>query len=185
MMVNNSVTGALVLLVVLMVAIGLLAGLAFSDSDLVNPYRNRAEAERIRQEAAIQAQREVIDLQVYQREQELRLQALEQQQADERAYRQARQAVELFLLRVAGTTLVIIVGPALLILAIARAFRLIAQARHVWIQSSAEVRSMREQMRRLARENERLTRRLNMVQQEAVLTEGGDGHRKVSLIRGA
>lgn len=81
--------GALVFLVLLLVVIGLVAGLALSNSDLINPYRNRAEAERIRQEAAIQAQREAIDIQTYQREQELHLQALEQQQADERAYRQA------------------------------------------------------------------------------------------------
>lgn len=180
MVVNNSITGALVSLVVVMVVIGLVAGLAFSDSDLLNPYRNWAEAERIRQEAAIQAQREAIDLQTYQREQELRLQALEQQQADERAYRQAWQETKLSLLRIAGTMVVITVGLAMLILAIALAFRIIAYARHVWIQSSAQVQATREQMCRLARENERLTRRLNLLEQEIALTEGGNGHRKGS-----
>lgn len=178
MTIHNSITGALVLLVIVMVAIGLLAGLALSDSDLINPYRNQAEAERIRQEAAIQAQREAIDLQTYQREQELRLLALEQQQADERAYRQSWQETKLALLRTAGTTVIITVNLALLILAIALAFRLIAQARHTWMQSSAEVQSMREQVRRLARENERLTRRLNLLEQEMALTEGGNGHHK-------
>jgi predicted Holliday junction resolvase-like endonuclease len=182
MMVNNSVTGALVLLVITTLVIGLVAGLAISNSDLVNPYRNRAEAERIRQEAALQAQREAIDLQTYQREQELRLQALEQQQADERAYRQAWQETKLSFLRTAGTTVVITVDLTLLILAIALALRLIAQARHVWIQSSAQVQTMREQMRRLARENERLTRRLNLLEQEMALTEGGNGHRKESAV---
>ncbi len=169
--------------ILVLVVVGLVTGLALSNSDLINPYRNQAEAERIRQEAAIQARRDAIDLQTYQREQELRLQALEQQQADERAYRQARQAVELFLLRIAGTALVMTAGLALLILAIALAFRLIAQARHIWAQSSAEVQTLREQVVRLARENERLTRRLNLLEQEMALTEGGNGHRKESSIR--
>lgn len=177
--------GALVFLVIMLVVIGLVAGLALSNTDLMNPYRNQAEAERIQQEAAIQTQRATIDLQAYQREQELRLQALEQQQADERTYRQAQRAVELFLLRVAGTTIAITVGLALLILAIALAFRFIAQARRIWLQSSAEVQTMREQARRLARENERLTRRLERLEQEMALTEGGNGHRKESAFREA
>ncbi|MBC7226168.1 MAG: hypothetical protein H5T61_02925 [Thermoflexales bacterium] len=177
--------GALVFLVIMLVVIGLVAGLALSNTDLMNPYRNQAEAERIQQEAAIQTQRATIDLQAYQREQELRLQALEQQQADERAYRQARWAIELFLLRVAGTTIVITVGLALLILAIALAFRIIVYARRIWIQSSAEVQAMREHARRLARENERLTRRLELLEQEMALTEGGNGHRKESAFREA
>lgn len=182
MMVNNSITGAVALLIVVTFAIGLFAGLAFSDSEVINPSRNRAEAERIRQEAAIQAQREAIDLQTYQRKQELRLQALEQQQADERAYRQAWQETKLSFLHTAGTTVVITVGLALLILAIALALRFIAHARHVWIQSSAQVQAMREQMCRLARENERLTRRLNLLEREMALTEGGNGHRKESAV---
>lgn len=33
-------------------------------------------------------------------------------------------------------------------------------------------------MRRLARENERLTRHLNLLEQEMALTEGGNGHHK-------
>ncbi len=180
MMINNSVTGALVLLILTILVIGLVAGLALSDSDLVNPYRNQAEAERMRQEAAIQAQREAVDLQTYQREQELRLQALEQQQADERAYRQAWQETKLSFLRTAGTTVVIAIDLALLVLAIAVAFRIIAQARHVWTQSSAEVQELRAQRRHLARENERLTRRLSLLEQEMTLTEGGNGHRKES-----
>jgi len=183
MMVNNSVTGALVLLVLAMVVIGLVVGLALSNSDLVNPYRSQAEAERIRQEAALQSQRETIDLQAYQREQELRLRALEQQQADERAYRQARQETQLFLMRMAGTTIVAILDLALLILFIAVAFRIIAQARRVWTQSSAEVQELRAQMRRLARENERLTRQLNALQQEMALTEGGNGRHEERPIR--
>jgi len=183
MIVNNSVTGALVLLVITTLVIGLVAGLAISNSDLVNPYRNQAEAERIRQEAALQAQREAIDLQTYQREQELRLQALEQQQADERAYRQSQQEIRLFLLRMAGTTIVVTVDLALLILSIAAAFRIIAQARRVWVQSSAEVQELRAQMRNLARENERLTRQLNALQQETALTEGGNGRHEGRLIR--
>lgn len=180
MMVNNSVTGALVLLVLTIFVISLVAGLALSNSDLVNPYRNQAEAERMRQETAIQAQREAIDLQTYQREQELRLQAQEQQQADERAYRQAWQETKLSFLRTAGTTVVITVDLALLILAIAVASRIIAQARCVWTQSSAEVQELRAQRRRLARENERLTRRLSLLEQEVALTEGGNGHHKES-----
>ncbi len=185
MLVNNSITGALVLLVVVMLVIGVFAGLAISDSDLVNPYRNQAEAERIRQEAAIQAQRDAIDLQTYQREQELRLQALEQQRADEQAYRQAWQEAKLHLLRMAGTTVMITIDLAALILGIAVAFRVIAPARRIWIQSSAEVQATRGQMRRLARENERLLRRLNLLEQEMALTEGGNGHRKESPIRRA
>lgn len=182
MMVNNSVTGALVLLILIILVIGLVAGLALSHSDLVNPYRNQAEAERMRQEAATQAQREAIDLQTYQREQELRLQALEQQQADEQAYRQAWQETKLSFLRTAGTTVVIAIDLALLILAIAAAVRIIAQARRVWTQSSAEVQELRKQMRHLARENERLTRRLNLLEQEMALAEGGNGHRKESAV---
>ncbi len=185
MMVNNSVTGALVLLILTILVIGLVAGLALSNSDLLNPYRNQAEAERMRQEAATQAQREAIDLQTYQREQELHLQALEQQQADERAYWQARQETQLSLMRLAGTTIMATIDLALLILAIAVAFRIIAQARHVWTQSSAEVQDLRARMRRLAQENERLTRRLNLLEREMALTDGGNGHRKESAVRRA
>lgn len=166
MMVNNSVTGALVLLILAVVVIGLVAGLALSNSDLVNPYRNQAEAERMRQEVAIQAQRKAIDLQTYQREQELRLQALEQQQADEQAYRQARQKTGLALLQIGGLVIIGAVGVAIVMIGGAAAFSTIRLR-----PARAGEEELRVLVRRLARENERLHR-------ELLLFGNGNGRRE-------
>ncbi|MDW8069163.1 MAG: hypothetical protein RML46_09635 [Anaerolineae bacterium] len=178
MMVNQSVTGALVGLVLIALVAGFVMGTSFADADILNPYRSQAEAERIRQETAIQAQREAIDLQTYQQEQDLRLKALKQQLADERAYRLALQETKIFILRAFGITAAITIGLAAFILSIALAFRILAQARRLWIQSSAEGQALRERVRRLARENERLTRRLGLLEQETTTVGGDNGHRE-------
>ncbi len=178
MQINHSITGALVFLILAVIVIGVLLGLALADTDILNPHRSEAEAERIRQEAAIQAQREAIDLQAYQREQELRLQALEQQQADERAYRLAQQEVSLSLLRLAGMAGMV----AFTVLALAGACLLIAWARRLWIQSSPEGHVLREQVYSLNRENERLIRRLSSLEKEMAAIGEGNG-RHTELIR--
>lgn len=181
MVINQSVTGALVGLVLITLLVGLVTGATLAGADIFNPYRSQAEAERIRQEADIQARRAEIDIQAYQQERELHLQALAQQQADERAYRLALQEAKTFVFRVVSITMAITIGLAALILATALAFRIIAQARHIWAQSSAEAQALREQVVRLARENERLIRRLNMLEQEMAIA-GGNGHREEELV---
>lgn len=178
MVINQSVTGALVGLVLIALLVGLVTGATLAGADILNPYRSQAEAEQIRREAEIQAQRAAIDLQAYQQEQQLRLQALAQQQADEQAYRQELQKAKITILRIVSITAAITTGLAALILAIALAVRIIAQARRIWLQASAEAQAMREQMVRLARENERLTRRLNLLEQEMATVGGGNGHRR-------
>lgn len=173
-MINTSITGAVVALVIVTFLIGLVTGLALAGADVFNPYRNQAIAERIQRESAIQTQRAELELQAQQKEQELRLQALEQQLTAEQAHQQAIRTVKLTLLQIGGISIVVAVSLAIVAIGIAVAFRT-ARSRP-GLALSAREEELRATMRRLARENERLQRRLASLQQE--LLTSGNGKRR-------
>jgi hypothetical protein len=184
MSVNTSITGAAVVLVLVMLIAGSILGLALANADVMNPHTGRAQARQIEQETDIQVQRAAIDLEYYQRELEAEAQAREeqrrqeaefrrQQQEQELAYRRERQRMELILLQMREVVLTTVLGLAILAVGGGIAFCLVALGRERWMSpdGSAE-REWRMMARRLAQANERLMRYQGLARQPS---GNGDG----------
>lgn len=95
MSVNTSITGAVVVLVVLMLIAGAVLGLALSDTDVFNPYNGRAEANRMNVEAEYEAQVQTADLEYYRTERAAQAAAVVEQYRQEVEFRRRQQEQEL------------------------------------------------------------------------------------------
>lgn len=127
MSVNTSITGAVVVLVVLMLIAGAVLGLALSGTDVFNPYIGRAEANIMSMEAEYEAQVRTADLEYYRAERSAQTAAVveqyrqevefgRRQQEQELANQLNRQGLELALYKL-GVTVLLAVG-ALALLAV-------------------------------------------------------------------
>jgi len=184
MSVNTSVTGAFVVVVVILLTAGLLWGLFSADIDLLNPYTSRAEAYRMQQEADLEARRGEIDLETYRQEQEIRLDFQRRQAEQDLAHQRELHQTELALLRMRETVLTALMGLAVLSAGGGGAFYLFSRGRRAWVearppreeelqaalrrlaQKEQKEKELRAAIARLARENERLERRNEALKQQ-------------------
>ncbi len=193
MSVNTSVTSALVGLVVVMLVAGLVMGLAFTGTDLLNPRTSEARANEMNQATEYQAQMDAIDLEHHQWELEAQAAAQEEQlhqetefqgqrQEQELAHQRKRDALRLTLLQIregvllgAGVLALLSVGGGLTFYLVSLGRRAQRLQRDPW--QSPE---WRENMRRLAQANERLLRHLESSRRspDKEVAGGGNGRHR-------
>jgi hypothetical protein len=190
---NVSVTGALVKLVIVVIVVGLLMGLAFAGTDLLNLPTAKARASEMERASRNQERVDEINLEYYEQERQVQAGEREEQYRQETefqrrkqerdlAHHQERHALELGLLQIRETVLLSVVTVVLLLAGGSLAFYLISLGRRATPAQRDPWRSpeWRDSIRLMARTNERLLRRLKLYQQptgEAV-TAGGDGRHR-------
>ncbi len=91
--VNNSPFNGLAKVILVLLAVGILVGLALSGSDLANFITNTAEAETIVQQNKVQAQKDTIDIDTYRQSAEQRLK-FQQKQAEQDLQFEAQKAAQ-------------------------------------------------------------------------------------------
>jgi hypothetical protein len=171
--------------IVVLTGLGVALGGVLGGTDLLNPETSHAKALQMQQEADLQAQRAAIDLDIYKREQDARLEFQNQQQSQELAYQKDRQQMELALLQMRETALTGAMSVVLILAGGGLAFYLVSIGRRAWVRadSRVELHEWQALARRLTRDNERLTRQWELYQraiQESI--KGGDGHRKEPVV---
>lgn len=117
---GNSLIGFTVVIAL----IALFLGLALANTDIMNPYRGPAQAEAIRKETEIQAERDWLALEIQRQEEQIRLEGERQ-----------RQEAELALMKFAGTVLTGALAVAILMLAYGATAWMIARARQITVTS--------------------------------------------------
>jgi len=158
-MVNYSL-GGIAKLVIVVAIIGILLGLALSNTELLNPKRSQVEAKIREQKASLEAQRESMNLEAYRKEQEIRLEMLKRRKEEELAYQQNLHQLLLALFQTSG--IIVAVGIALSIAAIGigKAASLVATSLAAHRAYQARIQELRTTVWRLARANEELEREL-------------------------
>jgi hypothetical protein len=140
----------------------------------------------MQQEADLQAQRAAIDLDIYKREQDARLEFQNQQQSQTLAYQRDRQQMELALLQVRETALTGAMSLTLIVAGGGLAFCLasIVRRARIGVDRQVELHEWQATARRLTRDNERLQRRWELCQRgiEESMIKGGNGHRKEQAV---
>lgn len=177
MTMSNSLFSGLASVILVIALLGIAVGVAVSNTDLLNFNRSAAEVEILKQTAQVQAQRDAIDMDNYQRikaaktEAELARLELEQEALrKERAYAlTARQRLDQVWL---------IVGPlAVLILVFALTLFLMQYGRSQLLM--AQARSTQVKMIQAARVNELTWRAANIASAGKVPAQDGNGHHPV------
>lgn len=182
MTVNTSVTSAVVALVLVSIVVGAVLGLALGESDLLNPYTHKAQAEAMEETNKFQSQKAAIDLEFYQEQLRQEAEFHRQQQEQELAHQRELQALALKWFEIRQSVLLGAIAVALLLAGGGLAFyltslgyRVLRQRHDPW--QSAE---WRESVRTLARSNEMLLRHLQLAgfQTASPVVIGGNGHHR-------
>lgn len=163
---NNSPFAGLTKVILILVAIGVLFGLALTGSDITNFITNSAKAETIKQENQLQAQKNAIDLEAYQLSVNQQLIAQEEQAKKDLQFQEQKAAQELETARLAsyfwaGTGILVAfcigVGFVILMIQIGRSLLIASQAQvkkidawqdPVWRKQQIEISRLLERAER-------------------------------------
>jgi ABC-type transport system involved in cytochrome bd biosynthesis fused ATPase/permease subunit len=167
MSVNTSITNAVIGLVLVTILIGAFLGVLLGGTELLNPYSSRATAQQMEMETAIQAQRENVDLEIYEQEQADLLAFRQAQRELELAHQAEKQALDLKMTRIRGTAFTIAGCVAMVLVGGGFAFYLISAVRRNRdsVDKQEEIDRLRNELLRLARANEQLSRRQSLLRQ--------------------
>jgi hypothetical protein len=172
--------------IVVLTGLGVALGGVLGGTDLLNPETSHAKALQMQQEADLQAQRAAIELDIYKKDQDARLEFQNQQHSQSLAYQRDRQQMELALLQMREIMLTGVMSLVLILAGGGLTFCLVPIGRRVWSRtdSRAELHEWEALARRLDRDNKRLLQQWELCQraiQERVV-KGGNGHRKEQVV---
>jgi hypothetical protein len=183
MSVNTSITGALVVLIIVVLAAGLIMGLAFAETDIFNPRTSKAEAHQIQQDTDYENKKRAIELEHYQRELEAQATFEEQQRQLDLEKQRKRQALDLAwgpIRQAVLLAVVISIGSGLTYYLVSIGHRARRAQADPW-QSPI----WRENMRRIAQLNEYLLRTVQSSRQPSATKAdvAGNGREREPILR--
>jgi len=172
--------------IVVLTGLGVALGGVLGGTDLLNPETSHAKALQMQQEADLLAQRAAVDLEIYKKEQDARLEFQNQQQSQTLAHQRDRQQIELALLQMRETALTGTMSLVLILAGGGLAFYLVSIGRRAWVRadSRVELHEWQATARRLDRDNKRLMQQWELYQRaiEESVVKGGNGHRKEQVM---